>query len=183
MDRFTGMTGLRRGSWTRRFLLSANLLLIGVTWAVSISVYGRLPLEVPSWLSLWKSGLAWTERSAVFFAYPAVQTVLFSALLGLSRALLKKDAGAASGVPPSEDEGPGRRLLELKKETVLLALIFLDLVFIHLQTSLILLARGAGSGINVYYFAALLVMIAFILGPYYRLRRRLIGPGPGGRHS
>ena len=64
-------------------------------------------------------------------------------------------------------------MLDLKKEVTYLALIFFNLIFIHLQTSLILLSHQIGTGINKYYFSMLIIII-FILIPYYHIRRRMI---------
>jgi hypothetical protein len=143
-----------------------------MAWVLSIYGYARLPQEVPSWLALWKSGQPLVGRSAGYFIYPVSQVVVFLALLGLARKFfLKKPGSDRQG--ESLDTNRTRRLLTLKKEIVYLALIFVNLVFIHLQTSLTLLAHQAVTGFNKYYLAMLLVMIAFIVGPYFRIRRKI----------
>jgi len=164
------------------FLFGANLLLLGVAWVVSIMAYGRLPQEIPTWLSLWKSGHAWVGKSLVFFICPASQVVFFIVLLSLARIFFIKAPRTDNGNPPWDAEKTAR-LLGLKKEVAYLALIFVNLVFIHLQTSLILLAHRVSAGINRYYFPTLFAMIIFILGPYYRLRRKLIRTDAGDRRD
>ncbi|HOW85335.1 MAG TPA: hypothetical protein P5119_08180 [Candidatus Aminicenantes bacterium] len=164
------------------FLFGANVLLLVVVWIVSVIAYGRLPQEIPTWLSLWKSGQAWVGKSLAFFIYPASQVVSFVVLLSLARVFFIKAPRPDDGSPPWDTE-KAARLLGLKKEVAYLALIFVNLVFIHLQTSLILLAHRVGAGINKYYFLSLFVMIIFIVVPYYRLRRKLIRMDAGDRQD
>jgi hypothetical protein len=73
-------------------------------------------------------------------------------------------------MPPDADAQG--RLTGLKREVLYLALIFFNLIFIHLQTSRILFSVGIGTGVNRIYFTALVLMVAFLLVPYYRIRRR-----------
>ncbi len=64
-------------------------------------------------------------------------------------------------------------LKNLRKELILLLLIFFNLIFIHIQRSLIWLAHGLIIGVNRFYFFCLFLII-FLLLPYYRFRRSLI---------
>ena len=76
------------------------------------------------------------------------------------------------------DSPPGYReqlLLDLRKEVAYLGLIFVNLVFIHLQTTLILVSHGLAGGINRFYFGMLLLVLVLLV-PYYRIRRRVLGP-------
>jgi len=50
------------------------------------------------------------------------------------------------------------------------------LVFIHLQTSLILVSHELAKGINRYYFAMLLAVLLGLI-PYYRIRRQILESG------
>jgi len=96
--------------------------------------------------------------------------------------------GSGGQIIPAEKEGetgrqPGEfspalevALTNLKKELVLLLMIFFNLVFIHIQRSLIWLAHGRGTGVNKFYFFSLLVIILLLL-PYYRFTRNLIRRG------
>ncbi len=58
------------------------------------------------------------------------------------------------------------------KEYVYLTLIFFNLIFIHLQKSLILVSHQVAQGVDKYYFY-LLFGIILVLIPYYRIRVRL----------
>ncbi|MDD8031389.1 MAG: hypothetical protein PHQ25_05250 [Acidobacteriota bacterium] len=64
-------------------------------------------------------------------------------------------------------------LKNLRKELILLLLIFFNLIFIHIQRSLIWLAHDLSIGVNRFYFFCLFLII-FLLLPYYRFRRSLI---------
>jgi len=80
--------------------------------------------------------------------------------------------------PTADISDPGQRefyrvLINLKKEFVLLELIFFNLIFIHIQRSLIWLAHELSVGVNKFYFFSL-IMITLLLIPYYRLRHALL---------
>jgi hypothetical protein len=153
-------------------LAFASWLLLGVSWVMSLYAYPRLPAQVAIWTTLWSSDAVREVKSAAFFVYPLAQTLFFLAFLGLAKALFFR----VSGSDP-EERSPGNegkeRLLALKKEVAYLALIFLNLVFIHLQTSLILISHGLATGINRFYFAMLLVVLLMMI-PYYRVRRQML---------
>jgi hypothetical protein len=70
---------------------------------------------------------------------------------------------------------PGRRaaFINLKKELVLLMMIFFNLIFIHIQRSLIWLAHGLSVGVNKFYFFSLIIIILLLI-PYYRFRRSFL---------
>jgi hypothetical protein len=63
------------------------------------------------------------------------------------------------------------------KEYAYLTLIFFNLIFIHIQKSLILVAHQVALGIDKYYFY-LLFGIILVLIPYYRIRVRLFVEKP-----
>jgi len=107
-----------------------------------------------------------------FFIYPVSQVFFFFALLNLAKIFFLKAPEPRRESQPLDTEKT-RRMLDLKKEVTYLALIFFNLIFIHLQTSLILLSHQIGTGINKYYFSMLIIII-FILIPYYHIRRRMI---------
>ncbi|MGQ9801674.1 MAG: hypothetical protein ACUVRL_08435 [Candidatus Saccharicenans sp.] len=67
-------------------------------------------------------------------------------------------------------------ITNLKKELVLLLMIFFNLIFIHIQRSLIWLAHGPSAGVNKFYFFSLIIIILLLI-PYYRFRRTLIKRG------
>ena len=151
----------------------ASWLLLAVSWVMSVYAYPRLPEKMAFWTSIWSTEAVRGERAPAFFVYPIAQTLFFLALLVLAKAVFFRAPSPDSQDRSSQVEG-NERLLDLKKEVVYLGLIFLNLVFIHLQTSLILVSHGLAKGINRTYVAALLAVL-IILIPYYRIRRRLVG--------
>ena len=160
------------GNTVLMLLAFACWLLLAVSWVMSIYAYRRLPPEIVAWSSLWRGQGAWEAKSASFFFYPLVQTFFVLGLLLLAKATLFRGSvtDVASGTSASRDEGG---ILELKKEIVSLGLIFVNLVFIHLQTTLILVSHGLAKGVNRLYFGMLLVVLVMLV-PYYRVRRRMI---------
>jgi hypothetical protein len=61
----------------------------------------------------------------------------------------------------------------LMKEMVFLVLIFFNLIFIHLQRSLILLAYGVERGVRELYFYSLFGIILALI-PIYQIRARIM---------
>jgi len=163
------------GNKVLALLAFASWLLLVVSWVMSVYAYPRLPEKVAFWASVWSAEATRGERSRAFFVYPIAQTFFFLAFLALANAVFFLAPRPDSQSPSSQVEGSGR-LLDLKKEVVYLGLIFLNLVFIHLQTSLILVSHGLAKGINRFYFAMLLVVLLMLI-PYYRVRRQMIGAG------
>jgi len=155
-------------------LTFASWLLLAVSWVMSVYAYPRLPPEVLSWSSLWSGQTSWRARSLLFFIYPLAQTIVFLAWFVLARAVFIK-SGSSTGGGGAATGGGERRLTDLKKETNSLGLIFINLVFIHLQTTLILVSHGLATGVNRFYFAMLLVVLIMLV-PYYRIRRRMLAP-------
>ncbi len=168
-----GTRSSQRRSIAALSLLAANLILLGVTWVVSVKTYGRLPGQILPWSSVWTGRVVPVDRSLAFFIYPLFQVLFSAAFLILAERLFVR-ARQARPDGPSGDPGAAGRLTGLRREVAYLALIFFNLVFIHLQTSLILLTREVAPGINKPYFLTLFVMILFILGPYYRIRRKIL---------
>ncbi len=156
-------------------LAFASWLLLVVSWVMSVYAYPRLPQEVLGWSSLWRGQAVWEERSVSFFLYPLVQTLFFLVFLVLAKAAFFKTFSAGSDGESATDLAD-RRVTELRKEVTYLGLIFLNLVFIHLQSSLILVSHRLAKGINRFYFAMLLVVLVLLI-PYYRIRRQMIRGG------
>jgi uncharacterized membrane protein len=156
-------------------LAFASWLLLVVSWVMSVYAYPRLPGEVVLWKSLWSADIVKEAKSFTFFIYPLAQTLVFLAFLVLAKVAFFRVPGSDSEDRRLWNEG-SERLLDLRREVVYLGLIFLNLVFIHLQTSLILLSHGLARGINRFYFAMLLLVLLALI-PYYRLRRRILGVG------
>ncbi len=99
-----------------------------------------------------------TEKSPLFFIYLLVQTLFFIFFLVVTRIITS------------------RKMVPWKatifKEYVYLTLIFFNLIFIHIQKSLILVSHQVAQGVDKYYFY-LLFGIILVLIPYYRIRLRL----------
>lgn len=153
------------------FLKITNWLLIVTAWVVALYAYPRLPQKIALWLHFRGRDWLTAKKSLLFFLYPLAQTLF---ILGVSflvqRLYLDKrypmekfDAG---------DGEKGASLLELDKEFLWLALIFFNLIFIHLQTSVILLSRGIWTGNNPYYFYAIFGILVMLV-PYHKARRKL----------
>jgi len=160
------------GKTVLALLAFASWLLLGVCWVMSVYAYRRLPDEIALWTGLLSSHAARSAKSLAFFFYPVVQTVCFLASLVLAKFFFIGAPGLKSEDRPSSKYENGR-LLGLKKEVAYLGLIFLNLVFIHLQSSLILVSHGLAEGINRFYFVMLLLVLVMLV-PYYRIRRQML---------
>jgi uncharacterized membrane protein len=170
-----GMRFGQSGKTVLTLLALASWVLLGVAWVMSVYAYRRLPGEMALWTSLWSSPATWSVKSFVFFVYPVVQTMVFLACLALAEfVFFRRLRSHTDGRPPSNDGN--ERLLALKREVAYLGLIFLNLVFIHLQTSLILVSHGLAEGINRFYFGVLLLVLLMLV-PYYRVRRQMLRSG------
>jgi len=160
------------GKTVLALLAFASWLLLIVSWVMSVYAYLRLPDEMALWTSLWSSPAARIAKSLAFFVYPVVQTMVFLASLAFAKFVFFRAPSLDSEGRPSRGEAKGR-LLGLKREVAYLGLIFLNLVFIHLQSSLILVSHGLAEGINRFYFAVLLFVLLMLV-PYYRVRRQML---------
>ncbi|MFC2165202.1 DUF1648 domain-containing protein [Acidobacteriota bacterium] len=136
-----------------------NCILIASGWILAFYSYPRLPQRMPLWLNLYGQTVMVMEKSLLFFIYPLTQT-----LFGLSFFLVSKSL--ASRIKTTWKA-------ELLVDQVLLNLIFFNLIFIHVQSSLVLLARHYREGVYSSYFFALIVVILLLI-PYYRLRAKII---------
>jgi hypothetical protein len=120
--------------------------------------YPRLPQKIPLWLNFFGQQTVMTDKSPLFFIYLLAQTLFFIFFLVITRII------------------SSRKLVPWKapifKEYVYLTLIFFNLIFIHIQRSIILAARQVAQGIDKYYFY-LLFAIILVLIPYYRIRVKL----------
>src|SRR4030042_4006155 len=145
----------KTGKTVLTLLAFASWLLLVVSWVMSVYAFSRLPEEGALWTSLWSSHAARIAKSLAFFVYPIVQTVCFLASLVLVKVVFFRAPGLNSEGRYSQSDG-NERLLGLKREVAYLGLIFLNLVFIHLQSSLILVSHGLAEGVNRFYFTVLL---------------------------
>ena len=140
-------------------LLIFNCILIIVSWILAIYSYPRLPESMPLWINLMGQPLMLAEKSPVFFVYPIVQTLFVVLFLGIAHLLSLR-----------EKEVWQKNLL---KDHMLLSLIFFNLIFIHVQTSLVLLAHQIRGGLNRTYFFMIFIVILLLI-PYYRMRAKII---------
>lgn len=136
-----------------------NCILLVVTWILAFYSYPRLPDRMPFWINFMGQPSILAERSPAFFIYPAVQTLFVFLFLGIAHFLSKR-----------QKEIWKKKLL---KDHVLLSLIFFNLVFIHVLSSLVLIAHQIREGINRTYFFMIFVVILLLI-PYYRMRAKLI---------
>ena len=157
------------GKKTLLFLTLANVLLLCLGWIVAIYAYPRLPPKIPMWINFLGQQTLSMKKSIFFFIYPIAQNVFCVGFWQLSKIRKKKRFTNHS---PS-DSKVNILLSHLEKEHVLLVLIFFNLIFIHLQRSLILVSHGIEKGVSGYYFLSLFGII-LILIPYYRIRKKLI---------
>jgi len=160
------------GKKTLIFLAFANMLLICAGWIMALYAYPHLPSKMPLWINFFGQQIMNTKKSLLFFIYPLAQTVFYLGFWRLSK--IKHEEKRLFGKYPLYlSERKFTLYSRLKREYVYLALIFFNLIFIHLQRSIILLAHRIEKGISEYYFYSLFGII-LILIPYYRIRTRLI---------
>lgn len=136
-----------------------NCILVVVSWILALYSYPRLPEQMPFWINFLGQPPMLANKSPVFFVYPIVQTLFVFFFIGIAQILSLR-----------EKETWRKKLL---KDYVLLSLIFFNLIFIHVLSSLILLAHQIGEGINRTYFFMIFIVI-LILIPYYRMRAKLL---------
>ena len=148
------------------FLLILNIVLLAVSWIMLIYAYPRLPSLIPLWLAL-KGNSFLYPKSVLIFLYPLGETVFNLLFLKLARVKLTSllQRIPSSGAPSSPEVGRSR----LRGEFALLAMIFFNLIFIHVERSLILVAHQVEKGMNPFYFV-MLFLVLLILIPYYRIR-------------
>ncbi|MBC7364712.1 MAG: DUF1648 domain-containing protein [Candidatus Aminicenantes bacterium] len=159
------------------FLGLCNLVLLLASWVMMVYAYQRLPDRIPFWLNLAGQPVYKFQKSLMIFLYPLAQTV-FCLIFWLVGRLAINTKGKTTGlnssgirVPAPVSENYKRYL---KKEVLFLVLIFLNLIFIHLERSLIWLAHGLAAGVNKVYFFSLIVILLLMI-PYYRLRLKIAG--------
>jgi hypothetical protein len=138
----------------------ANWVLLGVSWGMSLQAYLRLSGRMAWWLSVWWKVPLLADKSPAFFAYPLIQTALYFGALSLAGRQFIGRAGTQD-------------LANLRSEVTHLELIFLNILFIHFQTTVTLRSFGLGEGLNWSYLAAIAAVIVLIV-PYYELRRRIL---------
>ncbi len=142
-------------------LLVCNCILLVASWVMSIVAYPDLPSSVPRMIDFLGRPRLMGARSLFFFISPLLQTGLFVVCLWASH----KIANRKEGLRPKGS---------LLQEAAFLSNIFVQLIFIHAQRTIIYLAHGVEKGFNPAYFYALFLIILALI-PYFRLRMKLGG--------
>lgn len=140
-------------------LLICNIVLIATGWILAFYAYPRLPAEIPLWLSFLSSPVMLVPKSPFFFIYPAAQTLFALFFISLP---------GIRAVRESQKWGKSRL-----REFVYLVLIFFQVLFIHIQRSLIFFAHNIQQGVDELYFLFLLLVILLLI-PFFRLRERVL---------
>lgn len=148
--------------WVLALLFSFNLILLGVSWLMAAYAYPRLPSRLPLWVNFFGQEQINVQKSGLFFVYAASQTLFLVVFLLAVEIDLR-----------CEKHSRPAPMQNLQREFVLLVLIFFQLVFIHLQRSLILMAHQVEKGIRPYYFYSVFGIILLLI-PYYRMRARIL---------
>jgi uncharacterized membrane protein len=143
-------------------LLSFNLILLVISWVMALYAYARLPARMPLWVNFFGREPALNDKSPVFLLYVLGQTLLVAVII-LFLLIRRRGKNSIESMP----------VRNLKKEYVLLALIFFQLLFIHVQRSIILMAHGVERGIRPFYFYSVLGIILLLI-PLYRMRLKIL---------
>ena len=136
-----------------------NCILLVVSWILALYSYPRLPDRMPFWINLMGQPPMLAEKSPVFFIYPVVQSLFVFLFIGIAHVLSSREKAVWQQ--------------KLLKDHVLLSLIFFNLIFIHVLSSLVLLARQMREGINRTYLFTIFIVVLLLI-PYYRMRAKLI---------
>jgi uncharacterized membrane protein len=147
-----------------KILLVFNGILLFAGWIMVIYAYPRLPQKMPLWLNFFGQQHMLANKSPLFFLYVIAQTFLFIIFFVLARKISSRIAF------------PWK--VEIIKEYVYLTMIFINLIFIHVQRSIILVAHQTEKGVDKLYFYSLFGIILIFI-PYFRMREKLAL----GRHS
>lgn len=155
---------------TIRLFWAANLVLIGVGWTSALFSYPRLPEKIPLWVNFFGQQVLVHKKSPLFFIYAAAQTLFCLLFILAARFLINRHSDRQKKDPRASKKAALSGVFE--EEMALLALIFFNLVFIHIQTGIIYLAYNRAGGFNPYYFLMLFAVILLLI-PYYRLRIKM----------
>lgn len=152
-------------------LFIANCFLVCLGWVMAVYAYPRLPPEMPLWLNFYGQPALDMEKSLLFFIYPLTQTLFISCLAFISHSRFLRTQ--FQKINPSSP----RTVPLLEKEFIAVVLIFFNLIFIHIQRSVILQAHGIEEGVSKLYFYSLFGIILLFI-PYYRFRRKMMRTTP-----
>jgi len=138
-------------------LLIFDWVLLGVAWVMVLYSYPRLPQEIPLWLNFFGQPVILAKKSLLFFIYISVQTLFFLFFLLITKKI-------SSSMPSWKGK--------IFKEFAYLSLIFFNLIFIHIQSSLILMAHKLVKGVEKFYFLTLFAILLMLI-PYYKMRIKM----------
>lgn len=161
------------------FLFVFNIVLLAASWIMLIYAYPRLPSSIPLWLSFGGSNFLY-PKSFVIFLYPFGETLFNLLFIKLARVKIRWP-GKKSPIKKTLKVSLDTKI-PLREEFALLALIFFNLIFIHIERSLILIAHQVEKGVNSFYFMMLFLVLIMLI-PYYRIRElvekkhRMLEPG------
>ena len=143
---------------TRPFLVVLNAVLVVAAWVMAFYTYPRIPSPMASRLAVFGWEFGSRTKSLLFYLVPFVQTLvnLTAVTVGRVAAFLPRD----------------RRLGALREEHIFMAMIFINVVFIHLERNVISLAYAGQSSLSAIYLLTLGVILVLIY-LYYRLRRKM----------
>ncbi len=146
-----------------------NVILLILSWVMAFYAYPKLPQRIPLWLNFLGQQTIKVKKTPLFFIYPLAQNLLYLSFYFVSRNKhLQKRALKRANVYSTKAR---KSHISDLKEFVYLCLIFFNLIFIHIQRSLILMAHGIEKGVDLWYFFSLFGII-LILIPYYRIRKK-----------
>ncbi len=143
-------------------LLFFNLILLAISWIMALYAYARLPARIPLWVDFFGREPVFSQKSPVFLLYILAQTLIITAILVVP--LIRRHR---------EDQDKALPVQNLRREFILLALIFFQLLFIHIQRSIILMAHGVERGIRPFYFYSVIGIILLLI-PLYRMRLKML---------
>lgn len=150
-----------------KYLLLFNAVLIIASWVMVVYAYPELPPKIPYWIGIFGSHNIEGAKSAVFFVYPVIQTALNLFILWMFKQKINEKNGVLNG------ETSRNKKILLKTEVSCLGLIFINIIFIHLERSIILVSHNLEQGVNSFYFY-MLFGILLLLIPYYKFRKQLM---------
>jgi uncharacterized membrane protein len=137
------------------FLIALNILLLVAAWVMALYAYPRIPATMAAPLSVLGLQLGSKTKSVLFYLCPVVQTLITMTAVAVGRvaALRSRDA----------------RLGALRQEHIYMGMVFVNVIFIHLERNVISLAYLGRSSLNTAYFITLAVIV-FLIYLYYRVR-------------
>lgn len=142
------------------FLLqSFNVILLVLGWVMAFMAYPRLPQQVPLWIGFTGQPIMFMEKSVLFFLSPILQTLTLGVAVLISFKLKKREFNPQK--------------VQVLQECAFLVTIFVQLIFVHIQKSVIFAAHRVDGGFSQFYFYALFVVLLLLI-PYFRIRLKLI---------